>query len=1016
MLKENSAGIIIPTLVLCCSMVAFAVTLKSSRLLKSLFSSRKFQPINRLEVQIRPRQSLKSILKRLLPIYGLFTYKSIQYDMPGVGHIFQLSVYFLLVLGLNFYAVSITSGISYILGVFIGTLVTAVSVALCLVLHKAFISSFNVETTEIQVKVNPNSTVLDEKLRESAAGQSKDLDLVLALVLLAALSVLGSFLSYFHSTTADSSLILIVLTQSALSLLVDTPLRLLTSKILQKTALCPRYESKFPPVLINISAKDVFKLKLEEVSIEEPSDSFPHNDFSIPLDYSEIQTPKRNQVSMANHNSEHNESEPEQEFTEKALSRMSYDTIASHQLVSEDEDLLEEIIFCRRPKAKSPTKSLFNSPQKNSSPLKKKKNDELGIFMHLRQVSIDQEPNEEYSRDLDKSVGEKKDCDGGFKGFDEEMIGENYSGEENLKIYQKNQEFSGKFESFKGESQWYKDHDEIRGYDKEDNEIYSEDNENFSGDNEKFSENIENSFGKKEKTSEKSATSSGKKENFSEKNENSSEKKEKISEKSGASSGKKENSSEKNENSLGKKEKVAQKIEKTIIDKEENIEENKGIFVLEEMEKKQLAINPVYNFPKFEKNLALFESGSPFSHEMKIASKLPKQSKKSISLHRKILSFEEDYEVPNPVGMTQIISPLSASKENFEVVCTEEVREENPKFKESQNSSKPSIKIREASENSPKKPRKISKPLDKTIKDLLKNPSPDLQIVSPKEVSKAKSPSPPSKPRELINLKGKLSKDISLSSSSKSDSNSSINLSESSSSPQKLSKSPSKISNSNDLKKGPLILHKYPKTGKNLSEDESEDLDSQYRSRSQINRKSTKPPSRPSKSREHDREILRSGDFKNEGKVDMNFIKKMVKNKNLVKDKSVFKKKSNKKIMKNLEKILEGKENQSQDPEILRLKSMLASRQSFKKKHVELPKDHPYNQKIQTMLSDGSTPNEEYRIDLAALKKREERLKRISSIYSTRKASVSKESSKKPREKLSPSKSENVIKRKNTFL
>ena len=142
MLKENSAGIIIPTLVLYCSIVAFAVTLKSSRLLKSLFSSRKFQPINIHEVQIRPRQSLKSILKRLVPVYGLFTYKSIQYDMPGVGHFFQLSSYFLLVLGLNFYAVSITSEISYILGIFIGTLVTAVSVALAL--HKAFVSSFNV--------------------------------------------------------------------------------------------------------------------------------------------------------------------------------------------------------------------------------------------------------------------------------------------------------------------------------------------------------------------------------------------------------------------------------------------------------------------------------------------------------------------------------------------------------------------------------------------------------------------------------------------------------------------------------------------------------------------------------------------------------------------------------------------------------------------------------------------------------------------------------------------------------
>ena len=189
-----------------------------------------------------------------------------------------------------------------------------------------------------------------------------------------------------------------------------------------------------------------------------------------------------------------------------------------------------------------------------------------------------------------------------------------------------------------------------------------------------------------------------------------------------------------------------------------------------------------------------------------------------------------------------------------------------------------------------------------------------------------------------------------------------------------------------------------------------------YRSKSQNNRKSMKPPSRPSKSRENEREVITSTEFRTGGKIDRNFVNKMTEKKTFIKDKAIFKKKSKKQIMKNIEKLLESKENQVDDPEIIKLKSMLASRQSFKRKHVELPKDHPYNQRIQAILSDGNTPIEEYRIDPAIVKKREERLKRISSIYSTKKTKDTSTKHKRETGTLSPSKSENVIKRKNILL
>ena len=181
---------------------------------------------------------------------------------------------------------------------------------------------------------------------------------------------------------------------------------------------------------------------------------------------------------------------------------------------------------------------------------------------------------------------------------------------------------------------------------------------------------------------------------------------------------------------------------------------------------------------------------------------------------------------------------------------------------------------------------------------------------------------------------------------------------------------------------------------------------------SRNSRKGIKPPTRPSKSGENNREVFTSGEYRS--KYDeQGFLEKLIPRKDLVRDKDVFKRKSKKKLMQNIDKILENKENAAEDPQILRLKSMLASRQLFKKKHVEIPKDHPYNQKIVTVLSDGNTPYEDYKVDSAVLKKREERLKRISSIYSNKPSRDSASRSKTKKEKLSPSKSDNSIKRGN---
>ena len=120
--------------------------------------------------------------------------------------------------------------------------------------------------------------------------------------------------------------------------------------------------------------------------------------------------------------------------------------------------------------------------------------------------------------------------------------------------------------------------------------------------------------------------------------------------------------------------------------KSQNAEEKDLNFNLEIQETKVQPTNIGYNFPKFKKNAGQFESGSPFSHDLKISAKVNEKSKKSISLHRKMISFEEDCDNVKPTGLTQLVSPLQLSNgfANFDFV-DETINSKNCKEEKSSN-------------------------------------------------------------------------------------------------------------------------------------------------------------------------------------------------------------------------------------------------------------------------------------------------------------------------------------------
>lgn len=1221
----NIAGIIIPSLSLILCGLSLAGTLKSARVLKSIFAHRKFQPLSPFEVEVRTRHSLKTIFKRVSPLYGAWSYDSVQYELPPVGHIFQITVYILLIWGINFYVAILKEKESLVLSVLIGIICSSLSIILCLMMHDAFVKSFNqkLKTKEIEIKVVDNSTMLDGRLKEP---QEIDMfqyrDLVLSGVLALMFGFMGGFFSYFHSFGTDDEIFLLVLIQITISFALDLPWRLFVSKVLQKTQFCVRYENRFVPLCVDIPKGQVIKMRVKEIFCEEASESLPPNDFSIPLEYSDEYSPKRNKFLEKEHElqvvreSIGVESEPEHEYSEKAPSNRSIDTWASHNIVSEDENIQNPLIFPGTPHARSPIKSNYCSPIKYSSPLKASNNNKGMGFMHLHECSMDYEPNAEFSKDYSENSGIVPECkekigigknlfdsQQGYSDNYYESISETSEEAANGEVMilqdligdtEENEVFEGKvcngrtlnseqdmepeipqfymktIESEKSDKERFpncvkhdgnssrstpkcisnrsvKDEKSIKnlsarsknttpkGFVEKNSEnqkldssrsglssrshLSSSKNYKIASSKEKTPENLpkidSHLYQKSEKSNKSSKSPNSYKtqtpENLPKLDSNRSDHSQQSSksrtslktlkskektpeaipsiekpslqqseaEKSSKKSLSKSKTSEKSQKTLVRGKTPSNGSIKTIERDKQFLEDytdldnlhklsrnpsslskkslndkisitkvpSTGKFYNEDMGNsenatgKKLKISGCsvgsdkagghffssYGQDSFESSILPlhnedYKADAEDSHElsgisskssekslslkkedivgkrveeeqkmkpiMNLAQKLslignkqsflPKRpsgqpsdssvsgkiSKKSISLHRKLISFEEDCQNPKPSALTQCISPLSIINKDSESMdfradfhCSQ-ILEENDIIE-------------------PKPQEKINDEVQDT---------PAFKVINPLESSKK------------IDEKNSSSESSSNSISSENHENSDVVCKK-------------KSTRRNDMRaavtsgqESDEIYMRPPQISEN-----------QYRSRSQNERKGNKPPSRPSKSRESEREVTISADFHKSSDPDMFFVKKITEKPDLVRDNTIFNKKSKKKMLKNIDKILSGKENEIDDPEILKLKSMLASRQSFKKKHVELPKDNPYNKKIPTIMSDSNTPMEEYKLNPEAVKRRDERLKRISSIYATKK-SKDQSKSKKTKGKLSPSKSENTIKRKNTYL
>ena len=1141
MLASNSPGLIIPFLFLSCGLLSFYFTVRSARLLQNIFSTWKFRRQFSEEAQIRARCSFKSVLKRICPLYAGLTYNSVQYEVPPVGHLFQFFTYILLVCGCNFYVALLSEDLAYAISVVVGLLCTVISIITSIIMHDSFVRSMNeAAKRDIEIKVADNSTILDCRVRENSENEVWT-TFIIAVVVSCMVMILGAVFCMYLSIVASEEVVLTCFASSCISWLVDLPFRLLVAWVSKKLNLVEAYEEEFCGLAIEIRTCDIAWMRVKESFDEERNDSFPNQDLSMPFECSGKYSPKSGKGKTIHScdivvpRMSPIESEPEQEFSEKPPSHRSYDTIASHNANSEDENVQDRIVFGYYPKARSPIKSQFSSPVKYASPVKKKENKQPA-FMYLYEVSMDNEPNAEMSRDYftsDQECGLAKSSWNQFieQNFEEEkesfeesvcsqsserkdrkseiigngldlndLIGNSLNDKterlpkENPKFIKESIESpnfvyesketptlekiskesptninklnesptlaieskeSPNFEKQSKESPYFEiESEECPNFEmkskespnlvksskesptliktpKESSSIIKESKQSSPSINEskeipsqiiepkdlptqtepfeqltpapetttqlpKFTQNINPikklSLSKDLNQEKKPELDQSMKSSINKEHQNSFQDSFDKSEHNPITEDYRADHEGDGEKFVEHSPKKPNQFKKPLQESPANPESAQDYLQVTDSD----LLSILQKIPKFKKNSSILPK------QPKLPPSENKIGKTLISLHRKLISFEEDLEV-RPTH-TQLISPLIFSNKSsndvsapgthlFDQIC---------KITENDEVTSSQVSKREAilpSEQNPKLQAYEYKPLEAISENQARTAGLGLLKSVLNE-----------EPNSKFSISNKLNPETSKSESSDSESNlssySSSSSSDSSSEPYKTG-----INKLSSRKKMQVL------TSNGESEDNYHDPDLKYLSKSGDERKAVKPPYRPSRpsgpvrpsrsnESKHEREVLSSAELKHRSKLENYFLVNASNSKELVKDKKVFDKKNRKEILKHIEKLLEVKENDTDDIEIAKLKAMLASRQSFKKKQMETPKDTPYNQKILTFMSDCNTPVEEFRLDPQAVKKREERLKRISSIYSSKRT----KSGRRKKATLSPSKSDNFMK------
>ncbi|CAG9332254.1 unnamed protein product [Blepharisma stoltei] len=421
----EAAGVVISVFFFCFTIGTVYLMIRLAKILRNVFYNNRSNFEVAREIPIHPNLSFKKVCKRLIPIYAIFTYRQVQYEIPPSGGLFLLSCYLVSLWGFNIIFTTYNSDLSYGNAVICALLSTGVSLILSSIIHSSYIASFNQTSWDLNTIQNENprdhSTILETRLNTNIAGYGENMlkkirKLEKSILIIIMLTVLFIFWAIYVTGTGIESSLEGAIIQCLVGLALDIPIRITACLVVSYLKLMHSYEISYLPLHAPITpqtlkfyTKSQYNHPIEPESCQMAGNSFKDqsqnlcidNTFGFPInheselhnsiDFPSLDRKIRDLELLQNFDASISkigyEDDPDPEFEPDVLPEPDFkvkefceshrteqseiETLASHNEDSIDEPLLSPYLYPSTPVSKKESKIQFSpSPQKYMSPSK----------------------------------------------------------------------------------------------------------------------------------------------------------------------------------------------------------------------------------------------------------------------------------------------------------------------------------------------------------------------------------------------------------------------------------------------------------------------------------------------------------------------------------------------------------------------------------------------------------------------------------------------------------------------
>ena len=330
-----------PVLILSSSCAGLVLATRQARKLQKLFLPRE-RPTTSEKNFEDSRPSYAATVKRVIPLYGLFASRSLQYELPRAAACYLLLTFLAVLWSANMLLALAVEEFSAVAAVTVGLAMTAVSVPCFLGFSSAFVSSFNERPAR----------------RPEVHGKALERYLLASFMLCSLFLVLG----LVSTASAEDFIVEAGVYMFLLGLALDPCWRFLCIYPLRRFGWIACYENMYAPVQLDAEPRKAFVRHVSDTD-------FASADLQERLQGSRLFEASLQPVRLSPVKESSLHSSP---LSGKSNASPRPDqTLATHNEESLDEDLLDVQGFPVPPQRQLELLAGTPSPQKNLSPLKK---------------------------------------------------------------------------------------------------------------------------------------------------------------------------------------------------------------------------------------------------------------------------------------------------------------------------------------------------------------------------------------------------------------------------------------------------------------------------------------------------------------------------------------------------------------------------------------------------------------------------------------------------------------------